>query len=101
MATSARGRRCVLGYKARDHSRGTSPRLTAEDLHGHKGGVGTVAFSPDGRRFATGSWDRTIRIWDANNNVCTHVFNGHSGRIRSLAFSPSGTTLASASFDGH
>ena len=34
-------------------------------LHGHKRAVDTVAFSPDGKRAITASWDDTIRIWNA------------------------------------
>jgi WD40 repeat protein len=34
-------------------------------LAGHTGWILTVSFSPDGRRILSGSWDSTIRIWDA------------------------------------
>ncbi len=40
--------------------------LTGEELHrmtGHSDSVSCVAFAPDGKHFATGSWDRTIKIW--------------------------------------
>jgi WD40 repeat protein len=33
-------------------------------LHGHKGSVFGVSFSPDGRRLATSSGDGTVKIWD-------------------------------------
>ena len=34
-------------------------------LKGHKGGVTSVAFSPDGQRIVTGSRDQTARVWEA------------------------------------
>ena len=34
-------------------------------LKGHNAGVSSVAFSPDGARIITGSWDNTAKVWDA------------------------------------
>ena len=38
-------------------------------LYGHTGGVGTVAFSSDGKRIVTGSADRTVKVWDARTGT--------------------------------
>ena len=58
-----------------------------------------MAFSPDGTRLASGSFDQTIRIWDAASGVELGILKGHLGRINSVAFSSDGTRLASGSGD--
>jgi len=59
---------------------------------GHSGAVASVAFSPDGAKVLTGSYDNTARLWDAATGVIIRSFS-HSGRIKSVAFSPDGTKV--------
>jgi WD40 repeat protein/serine/threonine protein kinase len=68
-------------------------------LREHTSFVYTVAFSPDGRWFATGGWDRVIRLWDAATAQQVAVLRGHIDYVASLAFSPDSTKLASQSAD--
>ena len=69
-------------------------------LSGHAGHVDAVAFSPSGDKFASAGAERTIRVWNAASDACTHILMGHTARVQSLSFSSDGSTLASASFDG-
>jgi WD40 repeat protein/serine/threonine protein kinase len=66
-------------------------------LKGHTGYVWKVAFSPDGRYLASGSWDSTVKIWDVKSGQEVRTLRGHAGFIYGLAFSPDGWRLATAS----
>jgi WD40 repeat protein len=70
-------------------------------LEGHKGGVTTIAYSPDGTKIASGSVDRSIHVWDASTGepLNDEPFEGHMSCVTSVAFSPDGLRLASASED--
>merc|ERR1711988_805941 len=48
---------------------------------------------------ASGSYDKTVRIWDVMSGECVHVLNGHSSGVSSVCYSPDGKTLASGSYD--
>ncbi|NLS95255.1 MAG: WD40 repeat domain-containing protein [Planctomycetaceae bacterium] len=69
-------------------------------LEGHTGPVTAAAFSPDGTRCATGSHDKTIRLWDTSTGRCLCVFRGYLGTIHDIAYSPHGERLLSAAEDG-
>ncbi|MET9002700.1 WD40 repeat domain-containing protein [Amycolatopsis sp. NPDC004169] len=73
---------------------GTPTRLT-----GHTGAVLNVAFSPDGRRIATASVDRTVLIWDPTTGAVLKTLGGHAGPVNGLQFSPDGRLLATAGHD--
>jgi WD40 repeat protein/3',5'-cyclic AMP phosphodiesterase CpdA len=68
-------------------------------LSGHTRGVNAVAFSPDGTLIATGSDDRTARIWDASTGAPRTTLTGHTDAVRAVAFSPDGTVIATGSAD--
>ncbi|QEL21045.1 WD40 repeat domain-containing protein [Limnoglobus roseus] len=76
-----------------------NPTLT---LRGHADPVYAVSFSPDGKTIATGSFDKTIKLWDAANGKELRTLagpQGHQSLVLSVAFSPNGDQLASGGAD--
>ena len=64
-------------------------------LEGHADVVWSVSYSPDGSTLASGSRDRTIRLWDVATGEHLNTLKG-LGNICSVAYSPDGGMLASA-----
>jgi WD40 repeat protein len=73
-------------------------------LKGHSCVVNSIAFRPDGKLLATGSWDETARIWNPRTGKCKHILKGHSNIVATVAFtsvtfSPNSKLLATVSCD--
>lgn len=66
-------------------------------LRGHKSWLHCVAFAPDNRTFATGSADRTVRLWDTATGRYLHEFTSSRqvlGAVRAVAFHPPAESTA-------
>ena len=70
-----------------------------QTLQGHTGRVYTVALSTDGQTVISGSWDKTVRIWNAASGELLQTLQGHTDAVRSVALSTDGQTVISGSWD--
>jgi WD40 repeat protein len=75
---------------------------TGELLHtlkGHTNQVSSLAISYNGQIIASGSSDKTIKLWDLQTGELLHTLEGHSDGVTSLAISQNRKFIASGSQD--
>ena len=76
------------------------PRLLHK-LEGHKDDVIAVGFTPDGARALTGSFDTTLRLWDAATGKPVDAsMTGQKNKVRALAVNPRDGSIVSGGDDG-
>ena len=75
-------------------------KISFENLlpEGHAGIVTSASYSSDGKHLASGSSDKTVRIWDLENGT-SRVLEGHTDYVASVSYSPDGRYVASGSSD--
>jgi hypothetical protein len=74
--------------------------LLQQTLIGHNYWVTSVVFSHDSKLLASGSSDKTVKVWDAATGSLQQTLKGHGSSVRSVAFSHDSKLLASGSGDG-
>jgi WD40 repeat protein len=75
------------------------PQAPLPVLRGHTGTIYPLAYSPDGRWLASGSWDKTVRLWDAaTGEPCATL--SHPSFVWGLAFGPDATWLVTGCHEG-
>src|SRR5882757_7906816 len=75
----------------------SAPKIVVQT--GHAEYVRSVAFSPDGKLFASGSNDNTVKIWDVASRRELRTLNGHTDHVLAIRFSSDGSLLASLGYD--
>ncbi|RHZ61915.1 mitochondrial 37S ribosomal protein uS2m [Aspergillus thermomutatus] len=75
-------------------------RAARQTMDGHSGSVGVIAFSLDSKMLASGSIDKTVKLWDATTGTLLQTLDGHLDFIWTITFSPDRWFLVSGSNDG-
>lgn len=57
-----------------------------KSLHGHNHFVSSLALNQDGTKLVSGSWDKTIRLWDVATSKTDAIFKGHTKDILCIGF---------------
>jgi WD40 repeat protein len=68
-------------------------------LAGHTDQVWSVSVSADGKGVLTASWDKTLRLWDADTGKQLRVFQGHTEGVMGAELSPDGKRVLSCGND--
>lgn len=103
------GTSAVLWFQQKDWEKGREDIMTVRVVDATTGAVRgvsvrhaalvrEVAFSPDGRHFATASFDRTARVWETATGRPAGPVLQHTNYVATVAFSPDGATLAAGDY---
>ncbi|KAF8181251.1 hypothetical protein K438DRAFT_1439900, partial [Mycena galopus ATCC 62051] len=102
VTSRTRRRYCGSGFMTLGLKSGGSLSWTLTDtvLNGHQNEVRSVAFSHNGTHIVSGSYDRTMCVWDTETQTQIGApLEGHTSAVMSVAFSPDGTRIVSGSYD--
>lgn len=99
--TNCCGSRSTLNVVIWDIQNGARPLELAGSGSAAQEIVTTVEFSPDGKQFATGTSDGTIRLWDLPSGTLRGKIAAHVGMVGALTYSPDGSRIASLGREDH
>ena len=77
----------------------TNGYITLDLKRAHSDTVFGVAFSPDGKRLATASADKFVKVWELPAGTLAKSFEGHTQHVLDVAWTPDGKRLVSAGAD--
>lgn len=74
-------------------------QIATIQVEGHRNGIGTVAYSPDGKTLATGTYDGQLHLWHVRSGKAKfQLAIPHKSMVAKVAFTPDGRQLAAAGY---
>jgi len=99
IVSASRDRSVIQWHLGRDQEDQNEFGRAQRRLRGHSHYVQDVVLSRDGQYALTGSWDKSLRLWDLNFSKTSRKFFGHTGDVLSVAFSADNRQIVSGSRD--
>lgn len=99
MVSCSRDKKVMIWELMPDSDDPTVVGYARRSLSGHSEPVVCVVLSSDGQFALSGSWDKTMRLWDLNTGATVRTFQGHAKDVNSVAFSGDNRQIVSGSRD--
>ncbi|MGZ5465090.1 MAG: pentapeptide repeat-containing protein [Thermoanaerobaculia bacterium] len=99
LGTVSSGPACTSGIPGFEPPGEIVRRVVLGTVSGHGSLVSACAWSPDGTQLLSGSWDETLKVWDARTGQGLRTLARHGDSVTACAWSPDGTQLLSGSED--
>ncbi|EER11495.1 receptor for activated protein kinase C, putative, partial [Perkinsus marinus ATCC 50983] len=96
VVSGSRDKKIMIWELTNDSESAGYPRRS---LTGHNQAVSDVTLSSDAQYCLSGSWDKTLRLWDVSSGKTVQTFVGHTSDVFSVAFSPDNRQIVSAGRD--
>jgi guanine nucleotide-binding protein subunit beta-2-like 1 protein len=96
LLSSSRDKTLIVWQLTRDESQ---YGVAKKALRGHSHIVEDCQLTADGQYALSGSWDKTLRLWNVANGECVTRFDGHTGDVMSVSISRNFRQFISASRD--
>lgn len=97
---SLTGNKDVVDVFLYDFGSNPAQVMRVASCRGHTGPVECAAFAPNRKLLATGSQDKTVRLWDPATGQPVATLASHTDEVSVVEFSPDGRLLATAGKDG-
>jgi len=99
VVSSSRDKKLMIWELTPDYDKESQVGYARKLLSGHSQPVACVVLSSDGQFALSGSWDKTMRLWDLNTGTTVRTFQGHTKDVNSVAFSGDNRQIVSGSRD--